>query len=294
MVYIFFVPGMFGSTVEYVLRTYSTESKNIVEHKITPDGSLHTFKKYAHPCRLKNVNQLIESIDPSGWIVTPIYPFSDAHFTEILNVIENYFTVNDKKILIYSQSLRDSEFNMLCQYHKIANGVLNAGLDIFCNGNEHNIINWNKDYRHWSDMQLWELREWVSLFYVNWTQEWQNSIDQVDDTFLKIKNIDLIHSTYDVLEKIINHCGLTKSSTLDDFSMHWRKAQQYIVNEFSLLDNIIDSTLNNHQLSWGPVNIIAEAIVQQRLRALGYEIRCDGLNTFPTDSKTLYNLLEKV
>jgi hypothetical protein len=69
--------------------------------------------------------------------------------------------------------------------------------------------------------------------------------------------------------------------------------QQYIVDEFTLLDDICNNTINNIAFSWNPINIIAESIVQQRLRALGFEIQCDGLNNFPVDSKTLYNLLER-
>ena len=54
------------------------------------------------------------------------------------------------------------------------------------------------------------------------------------------------------------------------------------------------NTVNNVLFEWNKVSIISEAIVQQRLRSLGYEIRCDGLNNFPTDSHTLGNLLEEV
>jgi hypothetical protein len=160
--------------------------------------------------------------------------------------------------------------------------------------NAHNIVNWNSDYTSWKQMQLWEWREWFSLFYVSWVQEWQESVDQAPEYFLKIKNTDLLFDTENSVNQIIDFCRLTVKTGLGQFIDKWQSKQQYIVDEFKLLDQIIDSTITQQALIWQPINIVAEAIVQQRLRSKGYEIRCDGLNTFPTDSQTLYKLLEKV
>jgi hypothetical protein len=196
---------------------------------------------------------------------------------------------------MYADSLSAAELNLLFQYHKIAFGTkLQFGLTIFSGSNEHNIVNWNSDYTAWDQMKPWEWREWFSLFYAAWTQEWQQSRDQVPEYFLKIKNTDVLLDTESTLTKLIDFCKLTVKPGLAEFVQKWQSKQQYIVDEFQLLDQIIDSTIAQQSLTWRPINIVAEAIVQQRLRAKGYEIRCDGLNTFPTDSTTLYNLLEKV
>ena len=77
-------------------------------------------------------------------------------------------------------------------------------------------------------------------------------------------------------------------------TLHQQQAQQYIVDEFNLLDQIVECSITNQPLKWQPINIIAEAIVQQQLRAKGYEIRCDGLDKFPTDAIMFNSLLEKV
>jgi len=102
-----------------------------------------------------------------------------------------------------------------------------------------------------------------------------------------------LFDTENTINCIIEFCGLTIKPELDQFINNWLGKQQYIVDEFELLDQIIDSTITQRPLTWQPISIVAEAIVQQRLRAVGYEMRCDGLDTFPTDSRTLYNLLEK-
>jgi|694.fasta_scaffold150113_5 hypothetical protein len=295
MIHIFFVPGMFGSTIEYVLRCFTKEYTVLHNRSICSDGSMHNFIKEFHP---KQQNTLVNLANLGvDAITTPIYPFCDMHLPEILQTMQlqhvDYHT--DKFVLLHTNSVSGAELNILFQYHKIAAGQkIKLGLESFCGNNAHNIKNWNASYTNWKDMQTWELREWFSLFYVSWVQEWIQSQYEIDNKFLKIDHLDVLNDFVPTMEKIINHCGLTLTSGLEKFGIEWRHKQQYIVDEFDLLNQIISHTVSNKDLTWNPINVISEAIIQQRLRSLGYEIRCDQLNTFPTDSKTLYNLLEKV
>jgi hypothetical protein len=249
---------------------------------------MHTFSKQFHPSSLDDLGKFIDAN-----ITTPIYPFKDCRLPEILEKFQNQIAF-EKSILMYADSLQSAELNLLFMYHKVANGLeLKLGLGTFCGNNVHNIVNWNKNYQHWSDMQHWELREWLSLFYPIWVQDWMESCNQVPDTFLKIQNTDLLYNTKDTLINIINFAGLTIDKPLDNFVTKWQQKQQYIVSKFDTLDQIMFDTLAQKDYEWKPLCIIGEAIIQQRLRIKNFEIRCDGLNTFPTDSKTLYSLLEK-
>jgi hypothetical protein len=291
MINIFFVPGMFGSSLEFVLRSYTNEHVPVVT-EIDEDGSMHSFKKECHPLSLNEVDQFRDKLTNNS-ITTQTYPFRHAHLDEILESydLDKTGTYN---ILIYADSTKSAELNLLFQYYKIAAGSkIRLGLDIFCGDNAHNIMQWNKNYSHWDQMRPWELREWFSLFYVQWVQEWVNSIEHVNSTFLKIKNTDILFDTKNIFLKIIDFCNLTLSKNLDSFVHEWITKQQYIVTEFNLLDQIVEHTINNQEFFWSPISIISEAIIQQRLRNTGYEIRCDGLDIFPTDSKTLYSLLER-
>jgi hypothetical protein len=291
MINVFFVPGMFGTTIEYVLSNYTHEHTPI-DATICRDGSMHSYKKQAHLNNIDSVNRFVNNTKTCN-ITTPQYPFNDYHLSEILTSIG--VSALDKNILVYADSLQSAELNMLFQYHKIAFGTnLQLGLKIFSGSNTHNIVNWNADYITWEQMKPWEWREWCSLFYVDWIKEWQESVDQVPGYFLKIKNIDVLFDTENTIGQLFKFCNLTVKPGFTKFVQEWQSKQQYILDEFELLDQIIDSTITQQALTWQPINIVAEAIVQQRLRAKGYEIRCDGLNTFPTDSTTLYNLLEKV
>ena len=287
MINIFFVPGMFGSTIEHVLRSY-TDEYTPIDAVILDDGSMHSYVKEFHPQSLNALQQFVDAD-----ITTPIYPFKEGDLPTILKAFQTQIE-SGKSILMYADSLQSAELNLLFQYYKIVNGSkLKKSLDIICGDNAHNIINWNKNYQHWSQMQFWELREWLSLFYPHWVQEWIESQYQVSDIFLKIQNTELLYNTKDTLIDIINFVGLTINKSLDNFITEWQQKQQYIVAEFDTLDQIVFNTLAKKDYKWKPLCIVSEAIIQQRLRSKNFEIRCDGLNTFPTESKTLYSLLEK-
>ena len=291
MINIFFVPGMFGSTIEYVLRSY-TKEYTPVDAVILDDGSMHSYHKESHLRFKDEIAQDLKMLSPNS-ITTPIYPFRKAHLPEILEAYREA-NISGHNILVHADSDRSAELNMLFQYHKIVAGQhIKFGLGLMAGVNSPDIVTWNPNYQDWSDMKPWEFREWFSLFYVPWFSEWIDSPGQVPDTFLKIKNVDVLFDTKKTLLKIIDFCGLTLSKDLDPFINEWRSKQQYILDEFKLLDQIIEHTIANQDFSWKPINIISEAIIQQRLRKAGYEIKCHDLNTFPTDSKTLYFLLEK-
>jgi hypothetical protein len=294
MVYVFFVPGMFGSTIEYVLRNY-TKELDPVYGKILDDGSLHSFKKQAHVAHISDLNSLSEHIldlDNNISVITQTYPFQQTRLPEILSMAKSVITENDQCILLYADSVAGAELNMLFQYHKICVG-LNKTLDIFCLGNSHNIVNWNKNYQHWKDMQPWELREWFSMFYIDWIQEWIDSQAQVPANWLKISNVDFLNNPDEAIDQIIQFCGLTEKPEIEQFFQEWKQKQQYVIDEMSLINHISKSTVKQVWFAWEPLNIIAESMIQQKLQSQGYKIRCDGLNTFPTDTETLYNLLEK-
>jgi hypothetical protein len=290
---------MFGSSIEYMLRMYSNNflypvrlrrnQTNTAITGIQSDGSMHGFRKELHIGSLSAYGQ---NIDVE--ISTPTYPTPDGTLLKILKVYP--FKPSSVNVLLYADSLRAAEINILFQYHKIAVGaVMKFGLGIFSNGheNENDIVNWNNKYTHWSQMQPWEWREWMSLFYTTWVQEWINSQHEVPDNFLKISNTEMLFQPKDTITCIFDFCNVPITGDLDLFVNEWAEKQQYVIDEFNVLDDICNNTINNIAFSWEQLHIVASAIVQQRLRSLGYEIRCDGLNTFPTDSTTLYNLLER-
>lgn len=277
---------MFGSTIEYVLRDFTNEMgpTNAV---IATDGSMHTFKKQNH--LTSKVFLDTTNLQP---INTPIYPFKDLHLPELLKKYP--LGINDYCILIYARSFEEAEQNILFQYYKISCG-LNLGVNIFY-GRESNahadVSQWNQNYTKYSDLTPWEFREWFSIFYPEWIQEWQDSYNQVPDNWLRISVDNILYNTKDTFEHIINFCNLTKKCNLDEFVTQWSNSQKYILDEYALINRIVESTIQPYDYSWEPLHPVAEAMIQKKLRDCGFEIRCDGLNIFPTNSLDLYKLLD--
>lgn len=290
MINVFFVPGMFGSTVEFLLRNYSSLNDPI-EGKILKNGSMHSFAKQYHPC-----DELALTVKPTVnvKIATPIYPVKELHLPEILEKFKSFSTDNDNNILIYADSNVDAEINMLFMYYKVILRTAKPnGFTLLCGENQHNITSWNPAYTHWSEMHAWELREWFSIFYEDWTQEWISSFDQVPNYFLKIKNTDILFFPQDTFDKILSFCNLDYIKDPSDFLNEWQFKQQYVVDEFMLINQIVESTVAQKEFTWSPLNLVSEAIIQNRLRKKNFELCCYDLNTFPTNSNILYNLLEK-
>jgi len=125
--------------------------------------------------------------------------------------------------------------------------------------------------------------------------EWIEAKQYVPDSWLQISSDEILNNTISTVEKIFDYykkLDTSKRKQLENFLKVWRQKQQYIIDEYNLIENIITNTIDNKNFSWEPVNIIAESIVQQKLRSRGFEIKCYNLNIFPTNSKILHNLLK--
>ena len=212
---------------------------------------------------------------------------------EITSMSKDRLGTNHYKILLHADSFEYAEINMLFQYHKISvSNSAEVRLEIFCGDNRKDIVNWNQSYTNWKQMQSWELREWFSLFYPQWIKEWIESPAQVDKNWIVINTREILCNTEQTFEKIIKSTGFTKNKKdLTKFANDWRQGQQYVLDQHELIDHAVERIITQVDFSWSSLNIIAEAMIQYKLRESGFEIRCDGLNTFPTNSIEFHKLL---
>lgn len=302
MINIFFVPGMFGSTIEFIIKNFSNEFSNDQEdlnNYILEDGSLHSYKKEFHPCTLDALKEMAAMSSLEKRVNTPIYPTPDGKFNELLDtVISRDFLLN-KNILIHSPTQTASELNMFFQYYKIAigsNGHHN-GMGVFFDGPNANanVVRWNEKYCTWQDMKKWELREWFSMFYEAWLSQWIDSATEAPSSFLKLTNTEMLDNPKQFMDTIFNYCNLTwNNKDIDNFLNIWHTKQNVIVNKFNECYSILNNIINNNDTTWEELDFIQEAVLQKKLRDHGYKIKCWELDKFPTSTKQLYNLLEKV
>jgi hypothetical protein len=288
MIHVFFVPGMFGSMIEMSLRAF-TDLDGGVEPQLKSDGSAHTFQKQFHFCSFDSKDCLPAQTS----VTTPIYPFAQASLPMILDWFSRSAPTwsTDKKILVHAADKKWAEINMLFQWYKISIG-LKRDLEIFgSNANGNDIKRWNPEYTDWSDMHRWEYREWLSIFYPTWVNEWIDSRHQVSDDFLTMTNQSLIDDTGESLEKIIDFCHLRLVKDLTNFAREFRQKQQYVLDEYDTIERIVDSVLQKQSFSWNTLSIVGEAILQQLFRSRGFEWRCDGLDELPTNSIKLHDYI---
>jgi hypothetical protein len=299
MINVLYVSGSFGSTMAYCLKSFGTlyESSAGIDHSqvITKHGSMHNFIKTGHfTNKLDLVNYL--NSDAQIDIITPLYPIKQCSAKEVIELFKQYRN-NEKNVFIYVKDLKYAEINMLCQYYKVyvVRGL--SPLTVICGDNRQNITAWDSSYKHWSDMKVWELREWLSIFYPVWVQEWIDAKQYANTDWSLISTDKILSDPKFHFKRILEkNVGFNYAIEQDyiTFIDKWRNAQQYILDEYALTGKIIESTINQQSFTWNKISIISEAIIQQRLRTLGYEIRCHNLNEFPTDSETLFSLLEKL
>lgn len=291
MINIIYVPGTFGSTIEYILRSHTKEYK-IEPSSTLEDGSMHGFVPHAHLMDKTHFEEYFNNPHDHNDVVTISWPFPNSNIEYILNFIIQYSEIGTKNIIIYCDNFEFAEQNLLFQYHKMAVGqVINDGLEIFVNGDIHDFTRWNANYKTWKDLQPWEFREWFSIFYPNFLKNWI-SVPKVGSEFLVVSGKDILHNTVTTLLKIIKFCNLTIDRDLDSFVKEWQTRQQYILREYQTVCTIVNCTIKKQPYTWNNLNIIAESIVQQQLRQHGFELKCDGLNVFPTNSLDLHALLE--
>lgn len=277
MIIILFTPGAFGSTIEYSLRQFSNELTKI-SATVLDDGSMHSYHKELHLCNISEFSKIKDSIYE---IVTPVYPNFDRRSpAETIVEFKKNINVTQKVVLIYFASVEMAERNCLFAYYKIP--VL---LDSILKDKQ---TSWDTNYSSWQDMQPFELREALS-FYIDQQHAHLEINKVIDNNWLCITPDDILYNFKNTILKIIEYYGLTvdPSQNIEEFYNNWVNKQQYIIDEFEKIKNILDSVNSNHLFVWDKLSIVGEAIVQSKLRKQGIEIACYNLNEFPNNTDDL-------
>jgi len=164
----------------------------------------------------------------------------------------------------------------------------------------------NKIYNNWpvtadtpvDQISTWILREFCS-FYL--TPMWLDQIgwNDVPCNHPKVMIVtvgQLLRDFETTLTKIQNFCDLNFIKPISELLLYHEQnlqLQKYL-NHDQLCNHIIKSTIENFDFSWSPLSLPSESWIQWQLRNLGYEIRCNELDTFPTNSLQLKELLYSV
>lgn len=164
-----------------------------------------------------------------------------------------------------------------------------------------------KIYQNWpiapttppSKIPPWVKREFLSFYLM---PAWMDQVEWYHpDTWSHVKACvitvdDLLFNFETSLTKIQQHCGLNFVRPISDLLPYHQEnlKLQYYLQQDQLCKDIVDSTVNNVNLDWQALPLGSEVWVQWELRNRGFEIQCDGLDTFPTNSIQLKELLYSV
>jgi len=146
------------------------------------------------------------------------------------------------------------------------------------------------------DLKRWQLREILSYwnlhdYLVNipsftHTSNYPISIEDIRDQMPTVIN--------DLIEKLKLKVIPNRYEKLEYIYQQWKSKQKY-TNIDAVVDQYIKNVIDDiDETVTTPFNIGEEAIIQQKLREVGYEIKCDGLDGLPLRTIDLKGLLYNV
>ena len=286
MISVLFPAGGFGSTIEYCIRRFSKEFATI-DATVADDGSMHTFCKIHHPLRMIEINEMLAA---DADIATITYPNLDKlPPSETLKIFKQLRVDMESVVFVAMPEIRQVLRNQLFVFNKI---LLNPAFvsKLFDNSTRFN--QWNPQYTSVDDMERWEQREMLSLEFQDLSATCV-AAELADDRWCTITPDELLTDFAQTIKKIITylHLTLVNEGDLEEFASVWIKKQQYILDQYQLIENIVDHTINSASpcLMWEPLDLVNEALIQSMLRNQGFDLLCHGLNDFPLDSNSLRN-----
>lgn len=268
MIKVLYNPGCYGTYIARCLYSYTNlRQGEYVPFTFDSSGSSHILRSnhdaglnigYGHPGQL-----LIDSTDRVITVLTDSDHFLDYYNNQfhkqgkkhITNYIKNHFTLD--------------EITAKLKNH------------------------WNYTKSFDESVPRWILREFCSF----WLQ------DCLTNAYTITQYQDISISTQDIFLNFINRfrhlcqvLDLTiniESDLILEDNKNFSSSQYY--HDIQLkCQEWAKSCLPNAQVSLSPCKtILDEAYVQHLLRQRGYEIQCDGLNTFPTTSDEMKSIIYK-
>ena len=168
-------------------------------------------------------------------------------------------------------------------------------------------IDSNKIYENWpvdrsvdiSNIPIWVRREFLSYYLMPaWFDqvEWYHPSTWNNNKCCTVFVCDLLYDFKKTLQTIGKYCNLTYVRSIDELLEYHStnlSLQKYLTQD-QLCKTITAAVLGNQDYTWDELPFISEVWVQWQLRNQGFEIQCDGLDKFPTNSIQLRELLYPV
>lgn len=284
--------GAYGTYLEWVLVTLTTDCAIIPPFTQVGNSHRYTGKLFLN---INQWNTYANSTNEFQFVrIHPKESIEDSISTNLEIILS---TVN-KMIYIYPD--RDSVLlNINNSYSKVWDDWWAVRLTdpIFA----HNL------YSSWSvnvatpvdQIPLWILREILSFnFMPSWYDEveWYHPDHWQHPKCSIITISELLYNFEESLDKIQKFCNLRFTKNINQMIPYHKQMLQLQSNldQDSVCRQIIQAVITDQYYKWKELPLLSQSWVQWELRNNGIEIKCNGLDNFPTDSvqlkKLLYNL----
>jgi len=219
-----------------------------------------------------------------------LFGCTTADFGQDLEQQQSY--INDHKLCFKKivQLTLDSSCHLMILHNKLKKSK-DGGYQQFFN----RVIDHCKEPFGASDpVPVWQLREMVSFEHSNSTDQYQ---PVVSDQVINVPVRQLVHNFQGTVVSVLQYLDLpiVHDDQFDRIKNQWLDSEKF-VNVDSLCQHIVSAVLSGQEFEWSAdqLSLIDEAYVQYLLRQNQLELRCYGLDTFPTSSVQLKELLYPV
>jgi hypothetical protein len=159
-------------------------------------------------------------------------------------------------------------------------------------------------YSNWpidKDMSIEQIPVWIKreILSFNLMPSWHDQVEWYHPDRWNhprcqtVLTNQLLYEFESTMRKLQKFCNLEFKKPITDLvPVHdtMLSLQPYLVQD-QLCNDIVNSTLTNQSFEWADIPLPSQSWVQWQLRNLGHEIRCHGLDKFPTNSGLLQNSL---
>lgn len=284
-----FNAGTYGTYLEWCLTNLTTNKD--LESPFTQIGNSHKFKG-THLLDIIGCRNFLSAGSTAPFIRFHPKTVKDHNLSDNLDYVCQHV---ESVIYLYP----DVDHVVFC-----LNNYMSKIFDDWWSDHFINTINYDKIYNNWpinpgvtmDKIPQWIKREFLSYYLMPaWFDqiEWYHPNKWHNTKACVITTKDLLFDFESTMGRIQQHCNLNYTKPVsslisyhnENLELQANKTQDQICNQ------IIDSVLDETNFDWRPLPFGSEVWVQWELRNRGFEIRCDGLDIFPTNSVHLKELL---
>lgn len=289
--FIFYHPGAYGSWVEWVIqRCHADFARFTKPSPLQEDGSSHRHTRLmdydiSHPQGHQSILKSLEYRDDVPLLTFRAIPKTSIN--EDAAEIMNHAAASVNCIYISVGNDRMRELVLLNADKKIQPYARQLSeID--------QIRQWNSDAQSIDDLAAWEIREYLSLHYYTSIKDMTELTQPLDDSILTLDVSEILDDAESMVMKIFDRFRLPLlQDNIPSIKQEHAKMLrlQDSLRELEAIDSSIAACLGGQDVAIPEISLLAQAIMQKRLRDLGYEMRCYGLNQWPTSTAALHKLL---